>query len=248
MDADTYDKVAKAEEALWFYEGRRRIAARLIACYSQLPVNHMLDVGCGSGHTLQILGRAAQRVVGMDVSRQALNYSRQRGLSQLFEGDAAILAVANEAFDLVMALDVIEHCADDAAVLREMYRALRPGGLCYIMAPALMFLWSPLDMVAHHYRRYTTKELRERLQAAGFIICKVSYANTWLFPAVLTVRLLQRVGLWGGGQTADFDFEMPNPRLNRWLTALFASEANWLVNAAFPIGVSVLGVGIKPTS
>jgi ubiquinone/menaquinone biosynthesis C-methylase UbiE len=248
MDTDTYDKIHAAEDTLWFYLGRRAIVQRLIAEHGSLAIRRYLDVGCGSGGALKALGARAGLSVGMDVARQALRYSRAKGLLNLFEGDATQLGLADAAFDLVTALDVIEHCADDTLALREIWRVLAPGGLCCLTVPALRLLWSNLDRVNHHFRRYTTGELRGKAESAGFCVRKLSYANTWLFPGILGVRLVQRVTQAPGDGASAFDFAMPNQAVNRLFTRIFASESGWLARADLPIGSSVITILQKPSA
>lgn len=248
MDTDTYDKIHAAEDTLWFYLGRRAIVQRLLAQHGSIAVRRYLDVGCGSGGALKALGERAGLTVGMDVAPQALRYSRAKGLPHLFEGDATRLGLADATFDLVTALDVIEHCADDVAVLREIWRVLAPGGLCCLTAPALTILWSNLDRVNHHFRRYTTGELRENAEAAGFCVRKLSYANTWLFPGILAARLVQRVTQAQADAASAFDFAMPNPVINRLFTRIFAGESGWLARADLPIGASVIAILQKPSA
>jgi SAM-dependent methyltransferase len=246
MDTETYNKIHAAEDSLWFYLGRRAIVRRLIEAHSPAPARRALDVGCGSGGTLATLGAGAQFSAGLDSSLHALRLSRERGLPRLFQCDAQRLALAVAGFDLVTALDVIEHCRDDVQALREIWRVLAPGGLCVLTVPALMILWSNLDRVSQHFRRYTAGQLRARAEQAGFEILRVSYANTWLFPGILAARLLQRVTQRPGGGAAALDFAMPSRPLNALLTRIFASEAGWLARASLPVGSSVVAALRKP--
>ena len=71
-------------------------------------------------------------------------------------------------FDVVGAFDVIEHIEEDQAVLREMHAACRPGGGVMITVPQHAWLWSKRDEIARHQRRYSRRELLEKLAAAGF--------------------------------------------------------------------------------
>ena len=93
--------------------GRRdlvlKMAARFDNSLSEKPLR-ILDAGCGTGINLkylQILGD----VYGLDISKEALIFSQNRGLHSLICGSADKLPFKNELFDLVLALDVIEHIA-----------------------------------------------------------------------------------------------------------------------------------------
>ncbi len=94
---------------------------------------------------------------GVDVSTEALSFCRERGLAQVKQGAAESLPYADNSFDLVTGLDVVEHLDDDLAGLKEMRRVLRPGGKTLLFVPAFMFLWGVQDDISNHRRRYTLK-------------------------------------------------------------------------------------------
>src|SRR5258708_14863553 len=103
------------------------------------PRPRILDVGCGTGANLQMLAEfgAAE---GVDVSAEALDFCRARGLGAVRQGAAESLPYEDTQFDLVTALDVVEHLDDDVAGLREMFLVLRPGGRLLLFVPTFMFL------------------------------------------------------------------------------------------------------------
>src|SRR5258708_16044342 len=144
------------------------------------PRPRILDVGCGTGANLQMLAEfgAAE---GVDVSAEALDFCRARGLGAVRQGAAESLPYGDTQFDLVTGLDVVEHLDDDVAGLSEMFRVLRPGGRVLLFVPALMFLWGVQDDVSHHRRRYTLAELKEKLGAAGLAVERASYRDTSFF-------------------------------------------------------------------
>src|SRR4029079_14886838 len=73
---------------------------------------------------------------------------------------------AEEPYDLILLLDVLEHIADDVAALAAARRALRPGGHLLVTVPALPWLWSRHDEANHHHRRYLPRGLRRSLRQA----------------------------------------------------------------------------------
>jgi ubiquinone/menaquinone biosynthesis C-methylase UbiE len=98
----------------------------------------VLDLGCGSGHGSMILQRHAAQVWGMDIAPEALHFAANRMpplAGRLFVGDSQALAFPDEQFDVVCAIEVIEHVADAALLLSEIRRILRPGGKCFISTP-----------------------------------------------------------------------------------------------------------------
>ncbi len=89
-----------------------------------------------------------------------------------------------------MLCDVIEHTADDGAVIREASRALAPGGAIVITVPAGPGLWTPLDEASGHKRRYTKQTLAQAMQRAGLRIRALRYFNITLLPVQILQRLL----------------------------------------------------------
>src|SRR3954471_6500181 len=93
-----------------------------------------LDVGCGGGLLAEEVARLGFRVTGVDPSAPSLETAREHARAaeldiEYREGVGEALPVADAAFDLVYCCDVLEHVDDVPAVLREIRRALKPGGL-----------------------------------------------------------------------------------------------------------------------
>jgi len=101
----------------------------------------LLDLGCGSGSFLAAVGPSGRPVVGVDIALRWLIVARKRldeeglGHVRLVCGCAERLPFADRSFSAVVAGDVIEHVADQAATLAEAHRVLRPGGRAFLAAP-----------------------------------------------------------------------------------------------------------------
>jgi arsenite methyltransferase len=111
---------------------RRRLVGEALQA---APGERVLDVGCGPGfYVAELLAQvgATGSVVGVDASPQTLALARRRTQGQdnlaLHQADAAALPVADASFDKALSVQVLEYVLDPAAVLGELYRALRPGG------------------------------------------------------------------------------------------------------------------------
>ena len=160
------------------------------------------------------------------------------------EGSCTNLPLPDAVADVVTALDVIEHIDDDRAMLREIYRITRPGGLFLFSVPAYRFLWGPQDEISNHKRRYTAPELRARVTAAGFRMRRLSYINTFLFPIIAGVRVLRPYRPGSADLKSDFTMTRPGPA-NTLLARLFALEAPLVARVNLPFGVSIVGIGYK---
>lgn len=241
-------RMAEFEEHYWWFVGRRIILASLLD--QHLPSHgtperprRILDVGCGSGGVMRMLQRYGQ-TVGLDPAAPPLGIAQRRGQRLLVQGDGLRLPFADESFDLVSALDVIEHMADDSAALAGIHRVLAPGGHLLVTVPAYEFLWSQHDVALSHYRRYTSTQVQTRLLQAGFKVERLTYAISALLPAVIGVRLLDRIRRRPEQEAQSGLIELP-PWLNRLCLATLEAEAAVLRCCNLPVGVSVVALAQK---
>jgi SAM-dependent methyltransferase len=240
MQQHTYSIMYQIEGSHWWFAGRRRIIASFLEpiCNSfEGHRPHILDVGCGTGANLELLGEFGD-AEGVDVSTDALAFCRERGLDQVRLGEAEKLPYQDASFDLVTGLDVVEHLDDDLAGLREMRRVLRPGGRALLFVPAFMFLWGVQDDVSNHRRRYTLKELTKKVRAAGFEIERASYANITFFMPILAGRLLMRLTRFRPASENILTIGV----LNKPLGKILGAEQLFLRYLNLPFGVSAICV------
>lgn len=246
MRPEFYEEYNRIENTHWWFLGRRRIFLRLLRRYVRPQETALiLDVGCGTGTTLRCLSPYG-RGMGVDIEWSALEYTRRRGISRVVQSTASDLAFGDDTFDLICALDILEHVDDDSRALRECYRTCKPGGLVLITVPAYRFLWGRQDEISRHRRRYVASDVRQRVAKAGFSIRRLTYFNTLLFPIIAGIRLFRR---WRGprpDEALTSDFSMTKPGLvNDLLAAIFAGESLLLQYLDLPFGVSILCIAEK---
>jgi SAM-dependent methyltransferase len=238
MQEHTYSIMRRVEDGHWWFVGRRRIIESFlqeICANLETDRPRILDVGCGTGANLEMLKRFGT-AQGVDVSAEALAFCRERGLEDVRLGEAERLPFDDRSFDLVTALDVLEHLDDDVAGLREMGRILSPGGRILLFVPAFMFLWGPQDDVSHHRRRYTLPGLRQVVRKSGLVIERATYANITLFAPILLGRVFMRVA---GLRPASENNINVGP-LNGLLGRILGSEGAVLNKTNLPFGVSAI--------
>jgi len=98
----------------------------------------VLDAGCGVGYGSAYLAKVAARVVGVDVSEEAIEYARHRYRSPNLEfvvGDLLALELADASFDVVCSFETIEHVEDVERYLAEISRVLRADGIFAVSTP-----------------------------------------------------------------------------------------------------------------
>jgi SAM-dependent methyltransferase len=238
MDRAAIDEMARLEDRHWWFVGKRLLVAALLAERLR-PGLRVLDVGCGTGGVLAGLGDRV-RAVGVDRSPEALGYCRRRGLATVAFADGDRLPFAARSFDAVLMLDVLEHFADETALLAGVRRVLRPDGVLLVSVPAYQWLWSGHDRILHHVRRYTAPRLRRALDAGGFTIERLTYTNTVpLAPAIVVRGLLPRLGV---ERAAGTDFSEQGALVNGALVAAYRVEAWAVRRLRLPCGLSVAAV------
>lgn len=199
----------------------------------------ILDVGCGTGTMLNYLAQHGQ-VEGIDNSKKAVAFCRQRGFKNTCLGDAQKLPFSDNSFDLVTAFDTLEHIEDDQIALKEFYRVLRPNGLILMTVPALPIIWSSHDVIHCHFRRYKLANLKKKLKVAKFEPTKTTYINSLLFLPAFVFRFstgfLNRLGIF----RKHTDLVSIPPFINSFLSKIFCLEAFFLRYIDFPLGITIL--------
>jgi SAM-dependent methyltransferase len=152
----------------------------------------ILDFGAGDGVFVQ---RFLADGIAVDcVEPDSDNRTALQGIGATVAADIGELG--NERFAFVYTINVLEHLHDLDHCLGEIHRVLRPNGRFFIFVPAFELLWTSLDDEVAHVRRFTRKSLRQSITAAGFAIDRTRYFDSAGFPAALTVRLIEKIGLF----------------------------------------------------
>lgn len=105
----------------------------------------------------------------VDLSHAALQRLHARGANAV-HGMIGALPYADDSFDLVCALDILEHVVDDTSALSELARVAAPGANLLLSVPLHPEAWTPFDEFVGHYRRYEPQQIIARLAQHGFVI------------------------------------------------------------------------------
>lgn len=217
----------------WWYVARAGLLEATFA--DRVPEGSVVvDIGSADGPSVGWLDDHARRVP-LDVDAAALPPG---GVC----ASALALPFADASLDVVSAFDVIEHFREEAGVLAELHRVLRPGGSLLVSVPAYAWAWSSHDVAAHHHRRYTRPRLEEALAAAGFATERVTYAFGATLPLFVADRLRERV--LGVPAQRVTDVALPGP-VERLLLALARIDRWVLRRADLPFGLSVFAAAVR---
>ena len=202
------------------------------------PNSRLLDVGCGTGRHLLELSRHPATLVGLDFARDDLRVMRyildltekERPVAATMhavQGDGERLPFPDDAFDQVICTETLEHVPDDRAILCELMRVLKPGGVLAVSVPdeyseRLLWRLSPRyrNTPGGHVRIYRRKDIRRLMQDGGAPPFAVEYRHS-----LETVR-------WVVHSVVDREWGKPGviTRGIRWLLDR-PSHRNWRVLA-----------------
>jgi SAM-dependent methyltransferase len=249
MQHEQFQLHADIEQRHWWFVGRRRILCRLVSeVLPPGPQAIIVDVGCGTGGNIAAL---ADRYpcVGIDTSAEAIDLARERFPQVRFIAGRAPndLGELTGQARLFLLTDVLEHVADDYAMLSELLAAASPG--CYVLltVPADPSLWSEHDESFGHYRRYDRARLEGVWAGLPVTTLLVSCFNSRLLPLIRGIRARNRRRGRAAGR-AGTDFWLPAKPANWLLTNFFAGEAGRLTAAlrgqkrGYPSGASLVAL------
>lgn len=246
MDAGLRSELAAAEDSHWWFEARRRILAGVLTGLPLPSDARILEAGCGNGANLAMLSRFGS-VTGFEPDRVDLERAQQRGIGRIIHGALPALPsdllspedtrAASAGFDVILALDVIEHVDEDVASLRSLLASLAPTGCLIITVPGHQWLWGRHDVRNDHRRRYSKESLRQALLSADASIDRLTWFNSRLFLPVVLMRTIGKLVGADGAGTA-----VPPERINRVLTNVMAGESSVLDRRNQRLGVSLLAV------
>jgi SAM-dependent methyltransferase len=256
-----FELLRKMQRRHFWYQGRHRFL--LHAVHRQLargPASprRLIDLGGGCGgwvnYCLKRAGFPIEEAALGDSSATALRWARAYlpDAVRCYQIDLRALHWENR-WDLAFLLDVLEHIPEQHAALRQIWRALKPGGLLFVTTPALKLFWSWVDEANGHQRRYTRRDYRRLAADCVYELLEARYFMFLLSPLYFASRLrgprnLSRQPRAQVRRRMEAMHHTPPGLINALLKSIFWCETPLGHHVPFPWGTSILAVLRKPPS
>jgi SAM-dependent methyltransferase len=225
-----FAELARLEAGSFWFRSRNRLIIWALQHYFP-KAESFLEIGCGTAFVLSGIAQAFpdMRLAGSEIFSQGLAFAAERlPVAELMQMDARRIPYQEE-FDVIGAFDVLEHIVEDENVLQEINKALKPAGGMLLTVPQHQFLWSAADESAHHVRRYSARDLREKVERAGFKVLRMTSFVSLLLPLMLASR-------WSKGRTKT---EQGSAELS------LASSVDVLLEYVMRVEISLIRSGLK---
>ena len=244
FEAEAFNRLVKVEENSFWFCARNKLINLAIKTYFS-NIHNFLEVGCGTGFVLSGINRAFPKLdlYGSEALAYGLEFASNRvPKATLFQMDARKIPFKEE-FEVIGAFDMLEHVLEDKVVLQQMYRAIKPGGGLILTVPQHKFLWSTVDELSHHFRRYSSQELKTKVESCGFKIIRMTSFVTLLLPLFFLSRL--KFKLFKSKKIDMSEFNL-NKCINLLLEKVLDLECLFIkLGISLPIGSSLLLVARK---
>ena len=231
MDRTAFAHMAATEATHWWFVGRRSVIDAILDGIDLPQDGTILEAGCGTGGNLATLARRGH-ITAFDPHIDALAFAQSRHPNVDIRQGAlpSELPYDKGSFDLVAALDVLEHVEDDRSSAHALVDLVRPGGWLLVTVPAHQALWGSHDRRLHHRRRYGKRQLLDLFAECDVDLVRLTPFNIVLSPVAMIYRVGERsLGFDLGNQERLLPWPM-----NAALGALFRLES-LLVRRGVPL-------------
>lgn len=166
----------RGSENLELMEYAPRYVAHIgsIVAESLPRTGEVVDFGAGDGSQTSAVMAPSHRLVCVDNDAQLRTVLENKG----YQTKPSLQSFDSSSVDCVYSINCLEHIDDDVAVLNEVRRILRDNGTLVLFVPALQMLFSNMDSLVGHKRRYSRRELRSKVENAGFSVVGLRYVDS----------------------------------------------------------------------
>lgn len=242
--AEHHNACFAIEQNSYWFRHRAKCIIQAIKCFP--PDDVLLDIGGGNGFMTGAIADAGFKSILMEPGHNGISNAARRGLRPLICSTLEEAGFPEHVIPSIGVFDVIEHIEDDVRFMETIWSYLVAGGKLYLTVPSYNFLWSSADDDAGHYRRYTLREIRDKLRATGFEVLYETHIFSFLpLPVFLLRSLPYRLGMKSRAtrQRRAKEHGADMGRLSAVVERLFRWELNRLrKRKIIPVGGSCLVV------
>jgi len=205
----------------------------------------IIEIGAGTGNVSRyFVSNGYKRISVGEMHLRGLRRAKGYGIKECYQFNLLDTPFEDE-FNACFMFDVLEHIKGDDFALQNVNKSLHKSGKIVLTVPSHMWLWNRSDAIAGHKRRYTKKELINKLEGNGFVILKARYFFMSITPLLFLRTILNRDDK-SEVKDAEFNNDMSiNPVFSDVL--LFISRVENKINHLLPniFGGSLLIIAEK---
>lgn len=227
---------------------RNFLVLKLIKKYARkFGIKDVCEIGCGTGPLSIELGKLGFKVDASDLDQNAVNLARKfNGHENINYTSSNVLELkGSKKYDLIAAVEVIEHIQKDTKALSKMNGILNDNGLILITVPIHEKYRREFDNRSGHIRRHEPKELMQKIKDAGFDILHVRYFNfpfLWLWYFHIYLPYSDKK------ERKAVTSDKPQKKLPKWISVMNVVNKLFLVDLLFNVrkySTNVLVIGRK---
>lgn len=247
---DGFELTAKIEKVNFWVSSRNRLFKKLVKLNMLGKGNtRLLEIGCATGEFIhQIKDFPKLEITGSEIYLSGLRYAKKKLPDINFIQFDITRGVVDQCYDLIIAFDVLEHIENDTLALTNINKMLDKEGIFIVSVPQHMFLWSNLDNIVRHKRRYSRKELLTKLCDNRFEILYTTSFVFILFPLMLITRLRDKNN---NKNTQSDEIALAQrvkfPNVLNWILDLLMRIDEFLIHcrASLPFGGTLIVIAKK---
>ncbi len=150
----------------------------------------ILDFGAGVGVFSRVFRDIGILPICVELDSEQSELLKSEGYTVY----ADLTNVANQSIEYVYSVNVMEHIENDIDVMRNIHQKLILGGIFLVYVPAVPWIYSAMDCLVGHFRRYTKSELEKKLEIAGFSVVQSEYVDFLGVWASFIFKYMDRSG------------------------------------------------------